>query len=41
VNFTGIEGTNTQDFARPGQMHLPQDAYWFETQLKQELVARF
>jgi hypothetical protein len=94
VNFTGIEGTNTQDFAlqetmgpiydrtqerlgqsdsaiirmrrilieatkdvaegrdprgshgegrdvRPAQMHLPEDAYWYETQLKEELVARF
>jgi hypothetical protein len=94
VNFTGIAGTNTQDFAlqetmgpiydrtqehlgqadtaiirmrrmlietakdlqegrdprgthgeggniRPAQMHLPIDAYWYETQLKEELVARF
>jgi len=94
VNFTGIEGTNTQDFAlqetmgpiydrtqehlgsadtaiirmrrmlidsakdiekgigprgthnearnaRAAQMHLPIDAYWYETQLKEELVAQY
>jgi hypothetical protein len=94
VNYTGIEGTNTQDFAvqesmgpiydrtqehlgssdtaiiqmrrlllqaardveegrdpvgsqgqgsqvRPAQMHLPEDAAWSESQLKEALVAKF
>jgi len=94
VNYTGIEGTNTQDFAvqesmgaiydrtqehlgsadtaiiqmrrllleavqdvaegrdpvgsqgqggdvRPAQMYLPEDARWAETELKDELVAKF